>query len=615
MILRTVLRAHCRAIGRVWFLAALHLGVRLVVAALMLPLAGLALGLALRWSGDAALTDQDIARFLLSPAGALGALAAAGVLIVAAVLDLALMTAALRHPVPRLWRALARAWRMVLPRLGAVFGLAVRLVLRVLMLAAPFLLAAGAVAALALGRHDINYYLSWRPPVFVLAAAVIGALLVAMAALLVWRLSGWALALHLRLIDRVPPRDCFAQSEALLRGARGRVLGQVLGWIALRLAMAGGIAALMGALGAGAQAWALPDLSRALLVTVGVIALWSLANALLAGVSNGALAVLLDDLHRAAAPRVLAPAAGAATHVGGAILGALALMAALGGLGALALTDDVSARLAAPAAVEIVAHRGAAAVRPENTLAAVEKALEDRADWVEIDVQETADGEVIVAHDSDFMKQARVPLKVWEATLGDLARIDIGTWFDPAYSDARVPTLRAVLGAVKGRGRVIIELKYYGHDQQLEERVVRLVEEAGMTGDVMVMSLKREGVARMRALRPDWRLGVLAARAIGDLAALDAEFLAVNTGQVSLDLIRRTRAAGKKLYVWTVDDPLTMSRMISMGVDGLITNDPALARKVMEERAMLSTPERLLLWLADRFRLKSLDLVADPDAA
>jgi glycerophosphoryl diester phosphodiesterase len=244
-------------------------------------------------------------------------------------------------------------------------------------------------------------------------------------------------------------------------------------------------------------------------------------------------------------------------------------------------------------------------------MAAVEQALADRADWVEIDVQETADGEVVVAHDSDFMKLAGVDLKVWDTTMADLAEIDIGSWFDPAYAGERTPTLRQVLHAAKGRGKILIELKYYGHDVALESRVAEIVEETGMSADVGVMSLKIPGVRKMHALRPDWPHGILAATAVGDLSALDADFLAVNTGQVSLDLIRRTHAQGRKLYVWTVDDPVTMVRMISMGVDGLITNEPALARQVMEARNRLSAPERLLLWASDRFRLKSFELVAE----
>ncbi len=91
--------------------------------------------------------------------------------------------------------------------------------------------------------------------------------------------------------------------------------------------------------------------------------------------------------------------------------------------------------------MQIMAHRGASVAAPENTMAAFRQAIDDGADWIEIDVQETADGEVVVSHDSDFMKLSGNPLKIWDAKLDDLSDIDIGTWVDPKYSDERVPTL------------------------------------------------------------------------------------------------------------------------------------------------------------------------------
>ena len=78
-------------------------------------------------------------------------------------------------------------------------------------------------------------------------------------------------------------------------------------------------------------------------------------------------------------------------------------------------------------------------------MAAIERAIEDGADFVEIDVQETADGAVVVAHDSDFMKLAGVNLKIWDATMADLQEIDVGSWFSPEFKDERVPTLGQVL--------------------------------------------------------------------------------------------------------------------------------------------------------------------------
>jgi glycerophosphoryl diester phosphodiesterase len=251
--------------------------------------------------------------------------------------------------------------------------------------------------------------------------------------------------------------------------------------------------------------------------------------------------------------------------------------------------------------VKIMAHRGSSAAAPENTLAAIRQAIDDGADFVEIDVQETADGEVVVFHDSDFMKLAGVDLKIWDATVDDLGEIDIGSSFSPEFKDERVPTLAQVLEACKGKIGVNIELKYYGHDQRLEQRVAEIVEAHEMTPQVLAMSLKMDGVEKMKSLRPNWKVGLLMSVSAGKLSDIEADFLAVNAGFADRGLIRSAHDSGKEVYVWTVDDAATMSAMISRGVDGLLTNKPALARSVLQQRARMSPPERLLLELAALF--------------
>nr|WP_290442967.1 glycerophosphodiester phosphodiesterase [Rhodovulum tesquicola] len=574
------------------------------------------LAAALATSGQGAVTDQDIARFLLTPAGLAGGLALVGLSIVAGDLDIAMMTETLRRGERRGVRAVLAGLALVVGRFARLFAFALRLVLRILLIAAPFLAVGGVVAWLALGRYDINYYLTYRPPAFMAAVGIGAVLAVGLAGVLVARLSGWAISLHLILFGGLGPRQSFAESAERLRGRRPGVVGRIVLWAALRSLLAALVAGAVGLLIGGMQDLFGANLRLVVIVTLVLLLLWGLANAVVSALANGALAAPLDRLYRDAtghAPEPAAPVAAPARRILAlpVLLGGAALLVVVG----LAFGGAVLERVGAERQVEIIAHRGAAGARPENTLASVEKALEDRADWVEIDVQETADGEVVIAHDSDFMKLAGVDLKVWNATMADLAEIDIGSWFDPAYADQRTPTLRAVLEAAKGRGKVLIELKYYGHDVALESRVAGIVEATGMADQVGVMSLKIPGVRKMHALRPDWPHGILAATALGDLSTLDADFLAVNTGQVSVGLVRRAHAQGRKVYVWTVDDPVTMVRMISMGVDGLITNEPALARQVMEARNRLSTAERLLLWLSDRVQPDSFDLVAEEEDA
>jgi glycerophosphoryl diester phosphodiesterase len=254
--------------------------------------------------------------------------------------------------------------------------------------------------------------------------------------------------------------------------------------------------------------------------------------------------------------------------------------------------------------VLVFAHRGASEAAPENTLAAFRRAGVEHADFVELDVQESADGVVLVVHDSDLMKLARVPLKIWSSTAAQLRTVDIGSRYSSAYADQRVPTLAEALQACKGITRVDIELKDYGHNHHLEERVAELVEAAGMQKQIVTMSLNRAMAAKMKRLRPTWTSGLLIAKAIGDVSRLPADFFAVESRMAERTLIRSAHAAGKPVYVWTVDDASRMIRLMGLGVDGLITDRPALAREVVDSYAAMNSGQRLLLFVMTRLGVR-----------
>lgn len=603
-----------------WPFLVAHLLVRLFVLAIITPLASLLLSFAIATSGQSALTDQDIAHFLLSPTGLIAALVTLCLLIAGAVLDVALMTSILRVNQKTATEVFGHGLRFVMSHFVSLLDFSLRLIIRILLIAAPFLIGAAIVVRLSLTQYDINYYLTYRPPGFVIAASIIAIIALALVIVLIRQLSSWAVALHLVLFEKQPSSKPFGDSKQRLSGHKAQLVTTLVIWVVARAMLGLAVAAIAGALFNLMPGLFGTNLRGIATTTIVVLLLWAVASAIVTALSNGALADLLYRLYIRVSPdavRSMARERGADKKPSGVAVptGALIAVAVVAVIGGILAGGKLLESVASTRTVEIIAHRGSAGSRPENTLAAINQAVDDRADWVEIDVQETADDEVVVAHDSDFMKLSGVDLKIWDATMADLEEIDIGSWFDPSYSGERTPTLRQALEAVKGRGKLMIELKYYGHDVDLESRVVDIVEEMDMASDVSVMSLKYDGVRKMQALRPNWRYGVLAATAIGDLAALEADFLAVNTGQASLQLIRRAHKQAKQVYVWTVDDPLTMSRMISMGVDGLITNEPELARQVMEARNQLATYQRLALWLTDRFRVGSFDLVGEESDA
>jgi glycerophosphoryl diester phosphodiesterase len=261
--------------------------------------------------------------------------------------------------------------------------------------------------------------------------------------------------------------------------------------------------------------------------------------------------------------------------------------------------------------VLVIAHRGASAAAPENTLAAFRLAVEQKADFVELDVQESADGEVLVVHDSDLMKAGGAAMKIWETDAAQIRTVDIGSRAGPQFSSERVPTLAEALAVCKGRSRVIVELKSYGHDQRLEERVAAVVEAAGMEHDCIFMSLDHDMVQKMKRLRPSWRSGALVAKARGDLTSLGADFLAVEARMATARFVRRAHRAGQDVYVWTVNDPAWMLAAMSRGVDGLITDNPELARRVVARRAQMSDAQRVLVALMIRLGSRPEALAAE----
>lgn len=574
---------------------------KLLAFVLLTPLFVLLFRCLLTLAGRSVLSDIDIVMFFAGPFGWLCAIALGAVWLAIVALEQASLLAILAaRSIGQNISVLAALCSTAGQALN-VLRVTVRMIGWCLLTLAPFLLAAIGVYFGLLGEYDINYYLSQRPFEFTVALVVGGVLALLLVGILLRLCSGWFLALPLVLFDQVPPDAALRESQSLVSGHRSRVLIWLVVWACAVIAVNVLLTLLIGGVGRllipatvgslvilAARVGALLILLGLAGLVVNLCAAIGLAGILFHGyqrIHPGAA-----DAIRAAAPARDFPMGSVRLLTRGRLLSAGVigvLTAAITGywaLNSVQLEDDV----------QIMAHRGASKAAPENTIAAIRQAIEDGADWVEIDVQETADGAVVVLHDSDFMKLASNPLKIWDANLADLDSIDIGSWFDAKFAGERVPTLTEVLQLCKDKVGVNIELKYYGHDQQLEQRVVDIVESLGMAQQVMVMSLKPEGVAKIRALRPDWTCGLLLSVHAGNLRNVNADFLAVNAGFATRNFVKRAGKAGKKVFVWTVNDAATMSTMLNRNVDGILTDRPDLARRVLADRAQMSTSERLL---------------------
>lgn len=579
---------------------------------ILLPLIGALFRFLIARTHSSAVADVDIARFLFATAPGIVALilVTALMLAVTAFEQACLMYTGLgrvRGVLLRVRDASEHAVRHAIP----ILGLTVLLVVRLLIVTVPFAGAIGAVYWIALHQYDINYYLTARPAAFWTATAAIGVIAVALAVVLAKLAVSWILILPLVVFEKKSPTAAFAESARRMRGHQRDAALSLLAWAILAVLLTIGATPAMQALGR-LVAPAFGQSMVGMLIFVGLIAVTWLAvvfaiNALLAAL----FALISVRLYVGTEP----PSDRAMPHraTGHIVLGErvvkiswvatisiiIAAVPVAAGVAYLLLQGTWNDQ-----AVLVFAHRGDSSAAPENTLAAFRRAGEEHTDFVELDVQESSDGVVLVAHDSDLMKVARVPLKIWSSTAAQLRAVDIGSYFSRAFSDQRLPTLAEALAVCKGISRVDIELKDYGHDQQLEERVIALVEAAGMQQQIITMSLSRTMVAKMKRLRPTWTSGLLIAKAFGNVSRLPVDFLAVESRMATRNLVRTAHAAGKPVYVWTVNDPQRMIRLMGLGVDGLITDKPALGREVVANYATMSPAQRLFLYVMTRLGVR-----------
>ncbi len=237
----------------------------------------------------------------------------------------------------------------------------------------------------------------------------------------------------------------------------------------------------------------------------------------------------------------------------------------------------------------IFAHRGASAHAPENTLAAFLLALEQGADGIELDAQLTRDGEVVVFHDRFLSRITGAGGEVRDLRWAELRRLDAGSHFDIAYRGELIPTLDEVFATVGHRTVTNVELKNYASPtDRLPEKVVRLVERHGLGPRVLFSSFNPLALLRARRALPQAPLGLLAlpglpgawARGwIGRLLNCNALHPALQ--DVSPAMVTAQHRRGCRVNVWTVNQAAEMRRLAQWGVDGLITDDPLLARRVL----------------------------------
>ncbi len=230
----------------------------------------------------------------------------------------------------------------------------------------------------------------------------------------------------------------------------------------------------------------------------------------------------------------------------------------------------------------VIAHRGASAEAPENTIAAFELALLRGADGIELDVHLSRDDHPVVIRDFTLERTTDGSGPVRERTVRELKRLDAGGWRGGRFRGQRIQTLQEVLERFRGRSPFWIELRG-GSDlyPEIEERVVSTMEIYDVLGQALVQSFDHQALSRIQAMNRQVQLGALVSRP--PLAPLirspgAARALCPEAHLVTDRTVAEIHEAGLGCYVWTVNEPAQMDRLVEWGVSGIVTDRPGLLR-------------------------------------
>jgi glycerophosphoryl diester phosphodiesterase len=248
----------------------------------------------------------------------------------------------------------------------------------------------------------------------------------------------------------------------------------------------------------------------------------------------------------------------------------------------------------AEVSVEIIAHRGASYDAPENTLASVRLGWEQGADAVEVDVHLSKDNRIVVVHDADTKRVTGVKRFVRECTLAELQKLDCGKWKAPRWKGERFAPLEDALATIPAGKRMLVEIKsgpeiipHFGAAiNGVEQQVVPI----GF--DLKTMRLLKKEHPSLETYwvvgwKHDWKRGGWLPKPATMIeecleAGLDGLDVGAN-GPLSAGFAKKVKAAGLKLYVWTVDSPAKARKLQVAGVDGIATNRPGYMREKLNE--------------------------------
>ena len=235
--------------------------------------------------------------------------------------------------------------------------------------------------------------------------------------------------------------------------------------------------------------------------------------------------------------------------------------------------------------MEITAHRGASVKYPENTMSAFRGAKELGADWIELDVQQTKDKQIVVSHDTNLLRVTGVNKDIIDMNYSEIEKLDAGSFFNKKFKDEKIPLLSEVLEYAKNNNiRLNIELKPTGKETDFEKQVVDLIKKYDFENRCVITSQMYDVLKNVKKVNKDIKTVYVMSIAIGNITdAKSADAFSVEASNVNTYLVSKVHNEGKELYAWTVNTEESISKMIDMNVDNIITDNIELGKELVEK--------------------------------
>jgi glycerophosphoryl diester phosphodiesterase len=242
----------------------------------------------------------------------------------------------------------------------------------------------------------------------------------------------------------------------------------------------------------------------------------------------------------------------------------------------------------------IIAHRGASAYFPENTLPSFEGAIAMGADMVEFDVQLTADKEVVVFHDENISRCMNGKGRIADHTLAQLKKLDAGNWYGKDFKDTRIPTLAEALSVCKNKIAVNIEIKTESVSKMffggIEEKCLKIVKQDGMNDHVVFSSFDPRAIMHLKQIDNNVTVAVLfekkhyGSKLPSDIIeSVGADAFNCSSSEFNQKWLANVKLNNIPVNIYTVNDAKNMRRFINMGVSGIFTNKPDILKRVAAE--------------------------------